>query len=435
MAIDPNIALGVKPIELANPLAQYGMVSQIQHAQNQNRLADMQMQEYQRTRAEEEGARNFLKGRDLTASDTVSGLAQFGKTGLAYSKELSGQRKTNLETEAAQFKLANDKLKHGWQSMGEASTPQAAIEKLNDGVKNGYFDTKTATAEIAKLQSMPLEQYKQYRVEKIMGLLDAKDQLAAVSPKIARQEAGGQILNIQDNPLLPGYGLPVQGMAPITKTMTFADRNAAAQLGVSQGQLEVARQNAKTNQNRLDFDKTKDKDKASVSEQQASYNIGRVLTAANQIDTIGKKDPSAIQPGGAEALASSVGMSGTANAARNANRQIVYGAQRDALDALLYLATGAAYNKEQLEGQMAAYIPAYTDAPENVAAKQTRMTDLIKSAKARAGKAWTPEMDLAMQSLTAAPAATAPAAAPPAPKNVPSDLWNAMTPEERKLWK
>lgn len=432
MAIDPNIALGVKPLELANPLAQYGMVSQIQHAQNQNRLADMQMQEYQRTRLEEEGARNFLKGRDLTSAETISGLPQFGKTGLAYAEKLINQRKTGLETDAAQFKLTNDKLKHGWQSMGEASTPQAAIEKLNDGVKNGYFDMKTASAEIQKLQSMTTpEQYKAYRIEKIMGLLDAKEQLAAVSPKIARQEAGGQILNLQDNPLLPGYGLPVQGMAPITKTMTFADKNAAAQLGVSQGQLDVARQNAETNKNRLDFEKTKEK--TSVSEQQASYNIGRVLTAANQINTISKKDPSAIQPGGTEALASSIGMGGTANAARNANRQIVYGAQRDALDALLYLATGAAYNKEQLEGQMAAYIPSYTDKDETVLAKQARMTDLIKSAKTRAGKAWTPEMDKAMQSLTAAPAAATPVT--PAPKNVPSDLWNAMTPEERKLWK
>lgn len=220
MALDPNIALGVRPMELANPLAQYGMVSQIQHAQNQNRLADMQMQEYQRTRAEEEGARNYLRGKDLTAAETISGLPQFGKTGLAYAEKLTAQRKSGIETESAQFKLANDKLKHGWQSMGEASTPQAAIEKLNDGVKNGYFDTKTAETEIAKLQNMPLEQYKQYRVEKIMGLLDAKDQLAAVTPKITRQEAGGQILNIQDNPMMPGYGLPVQNMAPIKKTAT-----------------------------------------------------------------------------------------------------------------------------------------------------------------------------------------------------------------------
>jgi hypothetical protein len=146
--------------------------------------------------------------------------------------------------------------------------------------------------------------------------------------------------------------------------------------------------------------KAKDSSKTAVSEQQASYNIGRVLTAAKEIGKIVEKNPSVLKPSAGEALASSVGLTGTANAARSADRQIVYGAQRDALDALLYLATGAAYNKEQLQGQMAAYIPAYTDEPEAVAAKQVRMAELIKSAKTRAGKSWTPEMESAMQSLT-----------------------------------
>jgi len=151
-----------------------------------------------------------------------------------------------------------------------------------------------------------------------------------------------------------------------------------------------------------------------------------VLTAATQIKDITTKNPSAVQPGGAEALAASVGMGGTANLARNADRQIVYGAQKDALDAMLYLATGAAYNKEQLEGQIAAYIPAYTDKPETVAAKKVRMAELIKTAKARAGKAWTPEMDSAIKSLTsssAPPAAPKPSGggAPPPPPGFKPD--------------
>jgi hypothetical protein len=50
--------------------------------------------------------------------------------------------------------------------------------------------------------------------------LDAKDKLTMTAPKIARQEAGGQIIPIQDNPLLAGYGKPVQGMANIAKTAT-----------------------------------------------------------------------------------------------------------------------------------------------------------------------------------------------------------------------
>jgi len=136
-----------------------------------------------------------------------------------------------------------------------------------------------------------------------------------------------------------------------------------------------------------------------VSEQQASYNLGRILDAAKEINAALKKDPNALKPGVGEASAASVGLSGTANVARSAQRQIVYGAQRDALDAMLYLATGAAYNKEQLEGQMAAYVPAFTDKPDAVEAKRVRMLGLIQNAKVRAGKAWTPEMDAASQAL------------------------------------
>jgi hypothetical protein len=62
-------------------------------------------------------------------------------------------------------------------------------------------------------------------------------------PKIARQEAGGVIVSIQDNPALPGYGKPIAG-ADIAKTKTFADITSEGQLGVSRGQLKLAQENA-----------------------------------------------------------------------------------------------------------------------------------------------------------------------------------------------
>ena len=51
MALDPNIALGVRPLELANPLAQYGQVAQIQNAQNQNQVSQMQLDQMRRDEA------------------------------------------------------------------------------------------------------------------------------------------------------------------------------------------------------------------------------------------------------------------------------------------------------------------------------------------------------------------------------------------------
>jgi len=48
MALDPNIALGVRGVEVANPLAQYAQVAQIQSMQNQNQVSQMQLDQMRR---------------------------------------------------------------------------------------------------------------------------------------------------------------------------------------------------------------------------------------------------------------------------------------------------------------------------------------------------------------------------------------------------
>ena len=249
MALDPNISLGVRQIELANPLVQYGQIAQIQNAQNQNALAQFQLGSAQR----QEETQNALADAyqksinpetgqfdpkllisNVARSKAASMLPDIQSKLLESETKRATLGKTVQETKAGEFKLAQDKLKHGWMSMGDASTPQAAIEKLQDGVKQGYFDETTANAEAQKIVSMTPEQYKQYRIQKVVGLLDAKDQLSAMLPKNVRQEAGGKILTIQDNPMLPGYGQPITGM-DIAKTATIGEQTA-------QGQLNLARQ-------------------------------------------------------------------------------------------------------------------------------------------------------------------------------------------------
>ena len=257
MPIDPNIAMGYRGIELQNPLAQYGQIAAIQNAQNQNALAQFQLgsarrqeesqnalsQAYQQSINPETGQ---LDPKMLISNVARSKAAHLlpdiqGKLLESQTKQAT-LAKTTQETEAGKFKLAKEKLNAGWMSMGEASTPQAAIEKLQDGVKQGYFDQATAEKETQLIMSMTPDQYKQYRIQKVMGLLDAKDQLGAMLPKIARQDTGAAITPIQDNPMLPGYGLPVAGMAAIPKTQTFADITAAKQATTSAGQLNLAKQ-------------------------------------------------------------------------------------------------------------------------------------------------------------------------------------------------
>jgi hypothetical protein len=260
MALDPNIAMGYRGIELANPLAQYGQIAQIQNAQNQNALAQYQLGAAQRADVAAEGLnrlyakhydpvkgtvnQNALMAEAASTPGLASQIPKLQEAATKREQEAATLTETKSKTDERQFKLTNDKLKHGLESLTSAPTPQDAIQKLNDGVSKGFFDMKTALAEAQKLQNMPLEDYQKYRIEKILGLVDAKDKLGYMLPKTTRQDIGGSIVNIQDNPMLPGYGLPVQGMAPLAKTQTFADKTAAGNLVVNQKQLALNQENA-----------------------------------------------------------------------------------------------------------------------------------------------------------------------------------------------
>ena len=249
--VNPNIAMSYRGVEVPqqNMLADYAAIQQIQGGRQAQELNALKIQEYERTRAEEEGARNFLRGRDLALPDTRTGLTQFGKTGLALAKSLSEQdaaalniKNTQSQISERDFGLQDKKLKFAWSAIGDSATPELAIQKITDAIKDGVFKPQDGAAEIQQLQGMTPDGFKQYRVNKVLQLLDAKDKLVTMLPKVARQEAGGQIVSIQDNPALPGYGLPVAGMAPIVKTATIGETTAQGQLDVARGQLKVAQQ-------------------------------------------------------------------------------------------------------------------------------------------------------------------------------------------------
>lgn len=126
MALDPSIALGVKPLEVANPFTQFAQVTQLQGAQQANQLNQMKMAEYERARAEEEGIRNYLAGKELAAPETRNGLMQFGKTGLEYGKLLSEQDKARADLQEKRMKIAADKTSMFRDALADVNSPQQA---------------------------------------------------------------------------------------------------------------------------------------------------------------------------------------------------------------------------------------------------------------------------------------------------------------------
>ena len=129
MAIDPSIALGVRGIELQNPMNALAQFSQIQGAQQANRLNQLQMAEYERARTEEEGLRNYLSGADLTATETRNALmSKYGKSGREFAKGLTELDKAKTEEAARKAKLAIDKTGMYRDMVGGIASPADAIE-------------------------------------------------------------------------------------------------------------------------------------------------------------------------------------------------------------------------------------------------------------------------------------------------------------------
>ena len=221
--------------------------------------------------------------------------------------------------------------------------------------------------------------------------------LAGQEPQTQTMEVGGQLLNITDGqatPVMMG-GKPVTAAKPAESIIgkpspsdfTPASLAKFSQTGNFSDLIPVERPAPVTNINI-----------ASESERKDAYNLARVVSAARSINKATKAEPKAIKPGVKEATVSALpGVDEASYLAQSPQRQIVTAAQTDMIDALLTLATGAAYTKEQLAGQRAAILPRFGESKESIDAKKQRVRDLVSAARVRAGRAWTAEMDQAIE--------------------------------------
>lgn len=233
MPLDPSIALSYRPIQLADPLAQYGQIAQLQSAQNQNALAQYQLGSAQR----QEAAQNALSSAyqkaynpdtgEVNNAMLVKGLAEGGAGHLipdvqakllATQKEQSLIKKTGVETSGLEFKQKVDRANKAISDIAALSSPQEAITSIDAHLAKGDIDQQKA--DMLKAQVAGAPSFVDWQKSMLVNILDAKDKLTMTAPKISRQEAGGVIVNIQDNPLLAGYGKPMQGVPDIAKTAT-----------------------------------------------------------------------------------------------------------------------------------------------------------------------------------------------------------------------
>ena len=195
--VDPNIALAVKPIELQDPMAQYGKLIAIQNAQQQNQLARMQMQEYERTRAEEDQLRNYLAQSDFSKPEARAGLARFGKTGLAYNKALTEQDTAKLAQEESAFKV--QKAKREFVAQAQRDTSQNPSDAnitafKEDLIANPLFteaEKKQMIAGADRILAMPVDQRRAFMSSQGASASELKPQVSVGPTGIVQTPAFG----------------------------------------------------------------------------------------------------------------------------------------------------------------------------------------------------------------------------------------------------
>jgi len=222
MPINPNIAMGGRPIQLDNPLAQYAQFSQIQNAQKQNELATLQVDAAKRAAEEEVAVKNyFAENPDLASPESQNKLMGFGKTGLSYSKLLSEQQTANLTREELQQKIYKQKRDFGMQALRDLSlnpSDENIVAFSQDAVIQKLMSPEEAAAKAKQLLGMPVPERQAYMAAQ--GA-QSKELMALFESKPVERSDGQRKWLEESNPRLPSFGQVVR--APIQMQATPSD--------------------------------------------------------------------------------------------------------------------------------------------------------------------------------------------------------------------
>jgi len=189
--IDPNIAMGYKPVQLENPLNQLAAMTQIQAGQQSQQLNALKIQEAERELGENKDIRNYLTNADLKTPEGRAGLRRFGKTGLAYEKLISDQEKADLERTKLKGEISEqDRVdsREGFKNLVFNTSDENVLAHLQDSVKKGKITPEQAQQQWQSVASMDETQRKQHFT---MLSLKAEKYFELNKPQIFQENLGG----------------------------------------------------------------------------------------------------------------------------------------------------------------------------------------------------------------------------------------------------
>ena len=439
MPIDPNIALQVRPMELADPLQQYGRAVQLRSLIGQGDLQALQMQEARRSAEETRAYNEAYKGAlnpdgtidrpRLTSALAGGGLgsrlpgvmeqfAKADKLGLE-TKELQGKVDAQGLTRARdQFKALNNGL--GALMRKPDLSHQDVIQTVGGLAAQGLITPEQGQEAIRQMPGNPaaLQQFLQRR---LTMNVEADKMIELMLPKLQQVNDGQRTQFVDTNPMSnPGGPAPIQMQATPDAVMRDGTTRAegAANRGVSirgqnmadsrsregmalqrdaaaagrwQNDLESGSQvNLATGERRPITDggapvgpRPKD-----MTDAQAKALLFGTRAADAERTLVQRAGAGTDRPGAIKATAETVAglvpfageklspVAGTmTNWTQSNAQQSVERAQRDFINAILRRESGAVISPQEFENARLQYFPSPNDGPD-VRAEKTRARQL-----------------------------------------------------------
>jgi hypothetical protein len=215
MALDPSIALGIKPIEVQNPVNQYAQMQQIQHYQQQNALANRAIEQEDALNRAYASSMDPATGK-IDANklrQNVAG-ANLGSKLPAVEKSLMETRKLGGEVDKIEFENKKNKYERSISDIINFDTHDQILGSLKSKVDTGELDLATAERLAASVPQDP-RMIPAWQVKTARGLLSAKDKL---EQQFTSQDFGGGARVIATPKFGGGPAQVVQG-SQIAKTM------------------------------------------------------------------------------------------------------------------------------------------------------------------------------------------------------------------------
>ena len=184
MALDPNIALGVRGIELPNQLAQYGQVAQIQAAQQAQQMNALKMQEAQATMEE----RNALRQLNPTSADYESQLFKLNpQLGIAFRKEASAAAASKAQQQSHEVTTAQKKqemIGQAYRDISSRPDDENIISHTRDILSSPFYDANEKAAVQARadqLLKIPIDQRQSFLAQQGAKAGDLKPTVQSVN--------------------------------------------------------------------------------------------------------------------------------------------------------------------------------------------------------------------------------------------------------------